>query len=75
MVVAFLNCILKGRYVNFGYKIIRHMLNFPGMVNRSLPCGNFIIKIFKSFQVPIDEPTFDPTKPIGDELIYGLGFE
>lgn len=51
------------------------MLSNPGMVNRSFPFGYFIIKIFKFFQVPIDEPTFDPTKPIGDELIYGLGFE
>ena len=75
MVVAFLNYILKGCYVNFGYNIIHHMLSNPGMVNRSFPFGYFIIKIFKFFQVPIDEPTFDPTKPIGDELIYGLGFE
>lgn len=71
-----LDYILRGHLVNLGYTIIRHMLSISSMVNCSLPHNNFIIRILKLFQVPIDEPTFNPTKAIGEKKnIYSLGFD
>lgn len=74
--VALLDYILRGRLVNLGYTIIRHMLCSFSVVNCSLPHDNFIIRILKLFQVPTYEPTFNPTKVVGEKKnIYSLGFD
>ena len=73
--VALLDCILRGRKVNFGYVILRHMLSIPAINNWSFAFGGFITRILTHFRVPIDEPTFDTSKKLGDDLILSLGFD
>lgn len=73
--VALLDCILRGRKVNFGYVILRHMLSIPAINNWSFAFGGFITRILTHFWLPIDEPTFDTSKKLGDELILSLGFD
>ncbi|KAH9724358.1 CCHC-type domain-containing protein [Citrus sinensis] len=75
MDVAMIDCILRGRPVNLGYSIIRTMLSIPALITRSLPYGHFITRILKFFEVPILEPSYRPSKGIGDEVIIRLGFE
>ncbi|KAH9680653.1 Integrase catalytic domain-containing protein [Citrus sinensis] len=75
MDVAMIDCILRGRPVDLGYSIIRTMLSIPALITRSLPYGHFITRILKFFEVPILEPSYRPSKGIGDEVIVGLGFE
>lgn len=75
MDVALLDCILRGLLINIRYVITRHMLSILGMVNCSFHYDNFITRILNFFQVPIDEPNFNITNVIGDEIIYSLGFD
>lgn len=75
MDAALLDCILRGLLINLRYVITRHMLSIMGMVNCSFHYDDFITRILKFFQVPIDEPSFDITNVIGDEIIYSLGFD
>ncbi|KAH9672866.1 hypothetical protein KPL70_017899 [Citrus sinensis] len=75
MDVAMIDCILRGRPIDLGYSIIRTMLSIPALITRSLPYGHFITRILKFFEVPILEPSYRPSKGIGDEVIVGLGFE
>ena len=51
------------------------MLTIPALITRSLPYGHFIIRILKFFDVLILEPSCRPSKGIGDDVIFGLGFE
>lgn len=73
--VALIDCILRHRPVNLGYTLVRHMLSIPSMSTRSLPYGHFITRILRYFQIPLDEPTFEPTKPMGVEIVHSLGFD
>ncbi|KAH9658467.1 CCHC-type domain-containing protein [Citrus sinensis] len=75
MDVALIDCILRRRPVNLGYTIIQTMLTIPALITRSLPYGHFITRIIKYFDVPIQEPSCRPSKGIGDDVIFGLGFE
>ena len=75
MDVAMLDCILRLRPVDLEYTIVRNMLNIPKLITRSLPYGHFITRILKYFDVPIKEPSCRPSKGIGDDAIFGLGFE
>ncbi|KAH9753250.1 Integrase catalytic domain-containing protein [Citrus sinensis] len=75
MDVALIDCILRRRPVNLGYTIIRTMLTIPALITRSLPYSHFITRILKYFDVPIQEPPCRPSKGIGDDAIFGLGFE
>ena len=51
------------------------MLTIPALVTCSLPYGHFITRILKFFEEPILEPSCRPSKGIGDDVIFGLGFE
>ena len=51
------------------------MLSIPNLITYSLPYGHFITRILKFFKVPINEPSCKPSKSIGDEAVYALGFE
>jgi len=51
------------------------MLTIPALITRSLPYGHFITRILKYFDVPIQEPSCRPSKGIGDDVIFDLGFE
>ena len=53
----------------------RTMLTIPALITRSLPYSHFIIRILKYFDVPIQEPSCRPSKGIGDDAIFDLGFE
>ncbi|KAH9658634.1 hypothetical protein KPL70_023569 [Citrus sinensis] len=75
MDVALIDCILRHRPVDLGYTIVRNMLSIPKLITRSLPYGHFITRILKFFGVPIKEPSCRPSKGIGDDAIFGLGFE
>ena len=75
MDVALIDCILKRRPVNLGYTIIRTMLTIPTLITRSLPYSHFITRLLKYFDVLIQEPSCRPSKGIGDDAIFGLGFE
>ncbi|KAH9704714.1 hypothetical protein KPL70_011578 [Citrus sinensis] len=75
MDVALIDYILRHRPVDLGYTIIRNMLSIPKLITRSLPYGHFITRILKYFDVPIQEPSCRPSKGIGDDVIFGLGFE
>ncbi|KAH9685862.1 hypothetical protein KPL70_014139 [Citrus sinensis] len=75
MDVALIDCILRHRPVDLGYTIVRNMLSIPELITRSLPYGHFITRILKFFDVPIKEPSCRPSKGIGDDAIFGLGFE
>ena len=66
---------LWGRSVNVGYTIIHRMLSIPEVTNHSFPYDNFIAMILRHFRVPIDEPTFEPTKHLRDEAICSLGYD
>lgn len=73
--IALIDYLLWGCPINLGYIIIRHMLSFPTVTNRSFSYDNFMIRILKHFRVPIDKHTFEPTKPLGDKAICSLGFD
>lgn len=73
--VALIDCILRRRPVTLGYTIIRSMLTIPALITRSLPYGHFITRILNYFDVPIQEPSCKPSKGIGNDAIFGLGFE
>ena len=73
--VALIDCILRRSPVNLGYTIIRTMLTIPALITRSLPYSHFITRILKFFNVPILEPSCRLSKGIGDDVIFGLGFE
>ncbi|KAH9697684.1 hypothetical protein KPL71_023711 [Citrus sinensis] len=75
MDVALIDCILRHRPVDLGYTIVRNMLSIPKLITRSLPYGHFITRILKFFDVPIKEPSCRLSKGIGDDVIFGLGFE
>ena len=75
MDVTLIDCILRHRPIDLGYTIIRNMLSIPKLITRSLPYGHFITRILKYFSVPIQEPSCRPSKGIGDDAIFGLGFE
>ena len=75
MDVALIDCIFRRCPVNLGYTIIRTMLSIPNLITLSLPYGHFITQILKYFKVPINEPSCKPSKSIGDEAVYALGFE
>ncbi|KAH9801429.1 hypothetical protein KPL71_001026 [Citrus sinensis] len=75
MDVALIDCILRHRPVDLGYTIVRNMLSIPKLITRSLPYGHFITRILKFFDVPIKELSCRPSKGIGDDAIFGLGFE
>ncbi|KAH9743236.1 hypothetical protein KPL70_003240 [Citrus sinensis] len=75
MDVALIDCILRHHPVDLGYTIVRNMLSIPKLITRSIPYGHFITRILKFFDVPIKEPSCRPSKGIGDDAIFGLGFE
>ena len=75
MDVALIDFILRRRSINLEYTIIRTMLSIPKLITHSLPYGHFITQILKHFKVPIIEPSCKPSKSIGDEAVYALGFE
>ena len=75
MDVALIDCILRRRLVNLGYTIIRTTLTIPALITRSLLYGHFITRILKYFHVSIHEPLCRPSKGIGDDAVFGLGFE
>ncbi|KAH9762999.1 hypothetical protein KPL70_001024 [Citrus sinensis] len=75
MDVALIDCILRHRPVNLGYTIVRNMLSIPKLITRSLLYGHFITRILKFFDVPIKELSCRPSKGIGDDAIFDLGFE
>lgn len=72
--VALIDCFLMYRPVNLGYTIVPHMLSISGTTTRSFLYGHFVTKILRYFKVPLNEPTFKPTKSIGEEIVYSLGF-
>ena len=51
------------------------MLSIPNLITRSLPYGHFITRILKHFKVAINELSCKPSKSIGNEAVYALGFE
>ena len=75
MDVALIDCILRRRPVNLSYTIIRTVLTVPALITRSLPYGHFITRILKFFDVSILQPSCRPSKGIGDDVIFGLGFK
>ena len=74
MDVALIDSILRHCPVNLGYIIIQTMFSIPKLITRSLPYSHFITRILKHFRVPINKPSCKPSKSIGDEVVYALGF-
>lgn len=75
MDAALIDSILRHRLINLRYTIIRSMLTIPNIKFRSLPYCHFITRLLKYFRVPINEPSCNLTKCIGDEAVCALGFE
>ena len=45
------------------------------LITCSLPYGHFITRILKYFDAPLQEPSCRQSKGIGDDAVFGLGFE
>lgn len=63
--MGLLDSLIRGREVNLGYTITRHMLTSPGVSNWSLPYGSIITRIRNHFHVSLTEPIHVEIKKLG----------